>query len=117
MVSKSLVYIVLIALWGGVVLSSSLLAAETAVTVYKDLCAGCHGVKGKGDGPAAVALNPRPQDFCKSEKHPTDADTYKMIAEGGASMGDSTDIQQCGRVFHKQAILDLVAYTHTLCKK
>ncbi len=117
MVGKSLVYIVLIALWGGVVLPSSLLAAETAATVYKDLCAGCHGVKGKGDGPAAAAFNPRPQDFCKSEKHLTDADTYKMIAEGGASMGHSTAMPAWGGVLDKQAILDLVAYTHTLCKK
>ncbi len=117
MVSKSPVYIVLIALWGGAVLPSSLPAAETAATVYKDLCASCHGVKGKGDGPAAAALNPRPQDFCKSEKHPTDADTYKMIAEGGASMHHSPDMPVWGGVLDKQAILDLVAYIHTLCKK
>jgi mono/diheme cytochrome c family protein len=25
-------------------------------------CASCHGNKGKGDGPAAVALNPKPAD-------------------------------------------------------
>ncbi|MBS1149150.1 MAG: cytochrome c, class, partial [Myxococcaceae bacterium] len=26
-------------------------------------CAPCHGPKGAGDGPAAVALNPKPRNF------------------------------------------------------
>src|SRR5665213_2833118 len=29
---------------------------------YHTTCAPCHGESGKGDGPAAVALNPKPQD-------------------------------------------------------
>src|SRR5262245_49032892 len=31
--------------------------------VYEKRCAGCHGVSGKGDGPAAELLVPRPRDF------------------------------------------------------
>ena len=80
-------------------------------------CDGCHGKKGKGDGPSAAALNPRPVDFCTSTMHPADADRVQMITGGGASMGHSTAMPAWGGALDKQAILDLVAYIHTLCKK
>lgn len=32
-------------------------------TLYQQHCAVCHGVQGKGDGPAAYLLRPRPRDF------------------------------------------------------
>ena len=80
-------------------------------------CDGCHGKSGKGDGPSGAALNPKPADFCTSTKHPTDADKIKMIADGGASMGHSTAMPAWGGALDKQAILDLVSYIHTLCKK
>ena len=31
--------------------------------LYENKCQICHGANGKGDGPAAGALNPRPSDF------------------------------------------------------
>src|SRR4026208_1916967 len=35
---------------------------EQGEKVAKVNCVSCHGVKGKGDGPAAVALTPKPAD-------------------------------------------------------
>ncbi|MBI3089575.1 MAG: cbb3-type cytochrome c oxidase subunit II [Candidatus Tectomicrobia bacterium] len=35
--------------------------------LYERNCFGCHGMKGAGDGPAAVALNPKPRDFTIGE--------------------------------------------------
>lgn len=32
-------------------------------TIFAVNCASCHGTSGKGDGPAAAALNPKPRDF------------------------------------------------------
>ncbi len=32
-------------------------------TTYKQICAACHGDTGKGDGAAAIALDPKPADF------------------------------------------------------
>jgi mono/diheme cytochrome c family protein len=33
--------------------------------LYRRLCASCHGVAGRGDGPAAVVLHPPPTDLTR----------------------------------------------------
>lgn len=38
-------------------------AAPSGKQIYHLRCATCHGEKGKGDGPAAAALEPKPRDF------------------------------------------------------
>ncbi|HVV73914.1 MAG TPA: c-type cytochrome, partial [Verrucomicrobiae bacterium] len=43
------------------VVSSAPLLADAKV-IYTSNCSPCHGDKGKGDGPAAQGLNPRPAD-------------------------------------------------------
>jgi len=35
--------------------------------IFAQQCVACHGVEGKGDGPAAAALNPHPQNFHVNE--------------------------------------------------
>ena len=32
---------------------------------YRRYCAACHGVEGRGDGPASAALSPRPTDLTR----------------------------------------------------
>ena len=48
--------------------------------VYEKRCAGCHGEGGKGDGPAAELLLPRPRDFT--------AGKYKIRTTAGALASD-----------------------------
>jgi len=36
---------------------------EAGKAVFTDQCASCHGAEGKGDGPAARFLSPKPSDF------------------------------------------------------
>jgi mono/diheme cytochrome c family protein len=38
-------------------------AASGEARLYRDHCAVCHGAEGRGDGPAAGMLSPRPRDF------------------------------------------------------
>jgi len=52
--------------------------------LYADNCAACHGVAGKGDGPSAEGLNPRPADFSQHMipgKH-TDGQVFLWIRDG-----------------------------------
>ncbi len=59
--------------------------------VYAQNCAGCHGTEGKGDGPAAPYLYPKPRDFTSGAFRvtstptgslPTDEDLFRVITEG-----------------------------------
>jgi len=70
--------------------------AGAGKAVYDLKCAGCHGEKGDGKGPAAELLEPRPRDFTTgvykvrstATKVPTDQDLFRVITEGmpGTSM-------------------------------
>jgi mono/diheme cytochrome c family protein len=37
--------------------------ADLGTKLYAERCSGCHGDDGKGDGPAAAALVPKPRNF------------------------------------------------------
>jgi mono/diheme cytochrome c family protein len=54
--------------------------------VYRSECGACHGDEGKGDGPAAAGLTPRPPDLTRSERVLTMADEellqYLSVGEG-----------------------------------
>ena len=40
---------------------------ESTGDLFLEKCAPCHGPQGKGDGPAAIALNPKPRDFTSGQ--------------------------------------------------
>jgi mono/diheme cytochrome c family protein len=63
----------------------------TAESVFKTRCATCHGEGGHGDGPASVALNPKPRNYTDPEwqKSVTDEQLKKTIVGGGAAVGKS----------------------------
>lgn len=62
-----------------------------ADTVFTQRCSVCHGMSGKGDGPGAAALNPKPRDYSDAawQKSVDDAYLAKVIVEGGAAVGKS----------------------------
>ncbi len=50
-------------------------------------CVTCHGAKGKGDGAAAVALNPKPADWTsKRVQDETDGELFWKISNGRGPM-------------------------------
>lgn len=53
--------------------------------VFKNFCESCHGPEGKGDGPAAAALNPKPANFAVG--------AFKYDANGNGTRGDVDDIR------------------------
>ncbi len=61
-------------------------------TIYENTCSPCHGVNGKGDGPAAAAFNPKPRDHSNgaymdklSNRH-----IFNVVRYGGQMYGYPT---------------------------
>ena len=62
-------------------------AVEQGEKVAKVNCASCHGAKGKGDGAAAAALNPKPADWTsKKVQDETDGSLFWKISTGRGAM-------------------------------
>lgn len=88
---------------------------------YQELCAACHGASGKGDGPAAPALTPKPRDHTDGAymNKLTDEQVFNIIKSGGAAAGKSPLMPAWGGPPPKlsdQQIQDLVAYIRTLAQ-
>ena len=66
-------------------------AVAQAEQIFASRCAKCHGAKGKGDGPEAAKLNPRPRNFSDPTWHLAVSDRHidQIIVEGGAAVGKS----------------------------
>ena len=80
-------------------------------TLYTTNCAPCHGDKGRGDGPAAQALTPKPADHSSAAvQSETDGSLFWKVSEGRKPMPA-----------YKQVLTDkqrweLVNYIRTLAK-
>lgn len=59
--------------------------AEAGKAAFEVNCSSCHGMAGKGDGPIAAALNPRPRDFTTGE--------FKFDANKSGSPGEDEDLK------------------------
>ena len=85
---------------------------------YAKHCAGCHGPTGKGDGPAAAAINPKPTDFTNKAYMAGLKYQYlfDLIQKGGAAVGKSPLIPPFGAKMKEGEIRDLIAYVKALAK-
>jgi cytochrome c oxidase cbb3-type subunit 3 len=92
--------------------------AEATATLFRELCSVCHGVGGKGDGPSAQGLEPKPADFtnCKVMAKDSDDVLFKIIKSGGQSAGRSTVMPAWGDSLSEQQIRELVQFVRGLCK-
>jgi mono/diheme cytochrome c family protein len=58
--------------------------AEKGKGIYAARCAFCHGLSGRGDGPAGAALKPPPTNFATAEFWKrTNPDAIKTVIENG----------------------------------
>jgi mono/diheme cytochrome c family protein len=62
-----------------------------AKILFANVCSQCHGMEGKGDGPAAESLNPKPRNYTDQawQKSVTDDEIKAIIVGGGPSVGKS----------------------------
>ncbi len=62
-----------------------------AKVLFANVCSQCHGLEGKGDGPAAETLNPKPRNYTDPQWQAsvTDDEIKAIIVGGGQSVGKS----------------------------
>jgi cytochrome c553 len=65
--------------------------AEAAAALYAQVCTVCHGEDGKGNGPAAAALDPKPASFVDAawQDAISDKQILTVLKEGGKAVGKS----------------------------
>jgi len=106
-------------------LLASSAAAETGdsilrgARIHAGFCAACHGVGGRGDGPGAAELTPRPRDFTsgkfryrstESGSRPRRSDIEHVVQVGRAG----TAMPAFGGLLSKSEIADVVAFIFSL---
>ena len=86
-------------------------SVDRGAVIYKEYCSQCHGAEGKGDGPAASGLSPKPAVHANIpfEKLPMEY-LYNVIYHGGRSVGKSTSMPYWGLTIGQQGVADVIAY-------
>ncbi|OQW32706.1 MAG: hypothetical protein A4E19_04915 [Nitrospira sp. SG-bin1] len=85
--------------------------------LYREYCAQCHGLTGKGDGPAASGLEPKPAIHANMpfEKLPMEY-LYNVINHGGPAIGKSPNMPYWGLTIGQQGVADVIAYLRVTFK-
>jgi len=71
--------------------TSAVTPEAEAQQIFSTRCAVCHGPEGRGNGPGASALDPKPRDYTNEEwqETVTDEQIRQAIVYGGAAVGKS----------------------------
>ena len=83
---------------------------------YDKICGMCHGKLGKGDGPTAAVLNPKPRNHTDGVYMNALKDDYlfKIVKEGGQSVGKSQLMPGWAAQIKDPDIWNVIAYIRTL---
>jgi mono/diheme cytochrome c family protein len=108
--------VMLVPMVPGLVLGQTKGDAKAGKIKYDANCIGCHGATGKGDGPAAAALNPKPQDHTdgKTMNALTDKYLFDIIKQGGKAVQKAALMPAANKKLTDQDIWDMVAYIRSL---
>ncbi len=92
-------------------------SADRGKVLYKEYCSQCHGLTGKGDGPAASGLEPKPAIHANiAFDHVPTEYLYNVINHGGAAMGKSPNMPYWGLTIGQQGVADVMAYLRATFK-
>lgn len=108
--------VMLVPMAPGLMLGQTKGDAKAGKIKYDANCIGCHGATGKGDGPAAAALNPKPQDHTdgKAMNALTDKYLFDIIKQGGKAVQKAALMPAANKKLTDQDIWDMVAYIRSL---
>jgi len=83
---------------------------QEAKQLYEQTCAMCHGPSGKGDGPNAQVLQPKPANLATALKGKDAAYLTKLLKGGGASVGKSPLMPSYEGILNDEQIRSLIKY-------
>lgn len=85
--------------------------------LYEAYCVQCHGKSGDGNGVNAAHLSVQPRSHIDREEMSarSDAELFKVIDQGGASINKSVLMPPWGGNLDESHINALVAYLRVLC--
>ena len=96
--------------------------ANSGKAIYDKRCSHCHGIEGRGDGPAASFFRPRPANFVRAQfkyastmkgELPTDEDLFITVSKGLPGTG----MPAWESVLSEQDRRSVVVYVKTFSKK
>ncbi len=92
--------------------------AEKGKAVFAQYCGSCHGATGKGDGPGAAALNPKPKDLTSAGYVKGLKDDYlrDLVTKGGPAVGKSPLMPPMGGAFKPDDVNNIIAFLRSLGK-
>jgi mono/diheme cytochrome c family protein len=92
-------------------------SADRGKIIYKEYCSQCHGLTGRGDGPAASGLEPKPAVHANIpfEKLPIEY-LYAVINHGGPAVGKSPNMPYWNLTLGRQGVADVIAYLRATFK-
>ena len=97
--------------------------AARGAEVFQLYCTMCHGAGGRGDGPGAAALNPKPRDFTSgsftidanaNNQTGEDIDLARVIRESPHTFGGSEAMPAYKESLSEAQVRDLVAFIRGL---
>ncbi len=89
-------------------------SATAGKQTFDSNCASCHGQGGKGDGPAAAGLEPKPANLAGEQASLKDDYIFWRISEGGKVPPFSSAMPAWKGKLSDDQIWQLVTYIHTL---
>ena len=91
---------------------------SSGAALYTRFCTGCHGVRGKGDGPNAASLPVPPAKHASREAMSARSDDalFDTISGGGAIMNRSPRMPAYGTTLSPDQIRALVRHIRSLCQ-
>jgi mono/diheme cytochrome c family protein len=89
-------------------------AVQDGKKLYQSYCISCHGDAGRGDGPAAPSMDPRPQDLTETVPVLSDAYLFWRITEGGQMEPFNSGMLAWKGILTEEEIWKVVAYLRTI---
>jgi mono/diheme cytochrome c family protein len=89
-------------------------AISQGETHYQANCSSCHGILGRGDGPASAGLEPKPKDLAQNQSKLSDAYLFWRISEGGLIEPFNSLMPGWKGLLREEQIWQVITYLRTL---